>query len=116
MIRNIENPLLASVLLPDTFCNKNNASSAEATKAQRMAPADSKGFRHDFHRQPARYRTARMDKPREVRPSVWRTVSVYAARKHSSSTYKDKSSTLIGRSSTLKRRTPLGTHSYNYKD
>ena len=32
MIRNIANPLLASVLLPDTFCNKNNASSAEATK------------------------------------------------------------------------------------
>ena len=51
MIRNIANPLLASALLPDTFCNKNNAISAEAIKGrttkastQRMAPIDSKGF------------------------------------------------------------------------
>jgi len=44
MIRNIANPLLASILLPDMFCNKNNASSAEATKTHRTAPADSKGF------------------------------------------------------------------------
>ena len=29
-IQNIANPLLASVLLPDTFCNKNNAISPEA--------------------------------------------------------------------------------------
>ena len=86
MIRNIANPPLASVLLPDTFCNKNNTSSAKATKTQRTAPADSKGFRHDFHHQPARYRTARMDKTTEARPSTWRIASCCAARKHSSST------------------------------
>ena len=44
MIRNIANPLLAPALLPDTFCNKNNAISPEATKTQRMASTDSKGF------------------------------------------------------------------------
>ena len=36
------------------------------------------------------------------------------ARKHSSSTYKDESSTL--KSSALQRRTPLGTHGYNCKN
>jgi hypothetical protein len=30
MIKNNTNPLLASALLPDTYCNKNNAISAEA--------------------------------------------------------------------------------------
>ena len=85
-IQNIANPLLAPAPLPDTFCNKNNASSAEATKTQRTGPADSKGFRHGFHYQPARYRTARMDKPREAKSSIWRIASVCAARKHSSST------------------------------
>jgi len=44
MIRNTANPLLACVLLPDTFCNKNNAISPEATKTQRMASTDCKGF------------------------------------------------------------------------
>jgi len=34
MIRNIANPLLASALLPDTFCNKNNAISAEAIEGE----------------------------------------------------------------------------------
>ena len=32
MIRNIANLLLASALLPDRFCNKNNAISPEAIK------------------------------------------------------------------------------------
>ena len=34
MIRNIANPLLASALLPDMFCNKNNAISPEAIKGE----------------------------------------------------------------------------------
>jgi len=51
MIRNITNPLLASALLPNMFCNKNNAISAEVieggtteTSTQRMDPTDHKGF------------------------------------------------------------------------
>ena len=51
MIRNIANPLLAPALLPDMFCNKNNAISPKAiegettkTSTPRMAPTDSKGF------------------------------------------------------------------------
>ena len=48
-IRNIANPLLAYVLLPDSFCNKNNASSVEATKTQKIAPADRKSFGYGFH-------------------------------------------------------------------
>ena len=51
MIRNIANPLLASALLPDMFCNKNNAIIPEAierettkTATQRMAPTDRKRF------------------------------------------------------------------------
>ena len=51
MITNIANSLLASALLPDMFCNKNNAISLEAiegettkTSTQRMAPTDRKGF------------------------------------------------------------------------
>ena len=51
MIRNIANLLLASALLPDRFCNKNNAISPEAikgettkTSTQRMAPIDRKVF------------------------------------------------------------------------
>ena len=47
---------------------------------------------------------------------AWEKTSACAARKHSSSTYKDKSSTLIRRSSTLKRITPLGNHHCNRKD
>ena len=50
-IQNIANPLLASALLPDIFCNKNNAISLEAieggttkTSTWRMAPIDRKGF------------------------------------------------------------------------
>jgi hypothetical protein len=51
MIRNIANPLLAPALLPDMFCNKNNAISPEdiegettKTSTQRMAPTDRKRF------------------------------------------------------------------------
>ena len=51
MIRNIANPFLASTLLSDTFCNKNNVISAEAiegetTKSlpQSVTPPDSKDF------------------------------------------------------------------------
>ena len=51
MIRNIANPFLAPTLLPDMFCNKNNAISPESiegettkTSTQRMAPTDRKGF------------------------------------------------------------------------
>jgi len=43
-IQNIANPLLASALLPDMFCNKNNAISPKATKTQRITPTDHKGF------------------------------------------------------------------------
>ena len=115
MIRNIANPLLASVLLPDTFCIKNNAISPEATKTQRIASTDRKGFYYGFHHQPAKYKTARMDKPREARPAATKIASVFAARKYSSSTYQDQSTTLIRRSSTLQGGTPLGTHNYNCK-
>ena len=34
MIRNIANPLLAPALLPDKFCNKNNAISPEAIEGE----------------------------------------------------------------------------------
>ena len=34
MIRNIANPLLASALLPNMFCNKNNAIFAEAIEGE----------------------------------------------------------------------------------
>ena len=51
MIRNIAKPFLAPALLPDMFCNKNNAISAEAieggtteTSTRRMTPTDRKGF------------------------------------------------------------------------
>jgi len=51
MIRNIANPLLASALLPDRFCNKNNAISPEPTEGEttkistrRITPIDHKGF------------------------------------------------------------------------
>ena len=122
MIRNIVNPLLASALLPDTFCNKNNAIAPEAneeettkTSTQRMAPTDRKGFWYGFHHQPTRYKTARIDKPREARPAATKIAIVFAACKYSSSTYQDELTTLIRRSSTLQQRTPLGTHNYNWK-
>ena len=60
-------PLLSSALLPDMFCNKNNAISPEAiagettkTSTQRMAPTDRKGFWYGFHHQPTRCKMTRM--------------------------------------------------------
>ena len=38
MIRNIANPLLASALLPDMFCNKNNDISPEAIGGDNHSP------------------------------------------------------------------------------
>ena len=122
MIRNIVNPLLASALLPDMFCNKNNAISLEAIEGETtkistrtMAPTDRKGFWYGFHHQPTRYKTTRMDQPREAMPVATKIASVFAVQKYSSSTYKNKSTTPIRRSSTLQRRTSLGTHNYNCK-
>jgi len=43
MVQNIANSLLASALLPDMFCNKNNAISPEAIG----------GENHSFHRKKA---------------------------------------------------------------
>ena len=34
MVQNIANPLLASALLPDMFCNKNNAISPETIRGE----------------------------------------------------------------------------------
>ena len=117
---NITNPLV-SALLHDMFCNKNNAISAEAIEEettqsppQRMTPPDPKGFWHGFHHQPTRYIMTRMDPPREARLAATENASIFAARKYSSCIYQQTSTTSIRRSSTLQRRTPLGTHGYNW--
>ena len=80
MIRNIANPLLAPTLLPDKFCNKNNAISLEAfeeetTKAStvkaiqkpsRKKPlklqqtAKASDIASTFHHQPTRCKMTRM--------------------------------------------------------
>jgi len=78
-----------------------------------MTPLDCQGFWHGFHHKPPRYKTTRMEKPREARPAARKIASIFAARKYSSSTYQDTSTTSIRRSSTLQWITPLGTHSYN---
>ena len=51
MIKNIANPLLASALLPNMFCNKNNAIPPEAIEGEttkisipRITPTNHKGF------------------------------------------------------------------------
>ena len=113
MIRNIVNPLLAPALLPDKFCNKNNAISPEAIEGETTIVPTRKSFWHGFHQ--LHTKTTRMAAMWEAKVVAWEITSVCAARKHSSSTYKDESSTLIRRSSTLQWRTPLGTHSYNRK-
>ena len=103
MIRNIANPLLASALLPDMFCNKNNAISPEAIGGgERTTVSTRKRFWHGFHQ--LSIKTTRMAAVREAKVAAWEITSVCAARKHSSSTYKDKSSTPIRRSSTLKQK------------
>jgi len=60
-------PLLSSALLPDMFCNKNNAISPEAIEGETtkistrtMAPTDRKGFWYGFHHQPTRCKMTRM--------------------------------------------------------
>ena len=100
MIRNIANPLLASALLPDMFCNKNNAISPEAIGGRQPQFPLEKSFWHGFHQ--LSIKTTRMAAMWEAKVAAWEKTSVCAARKHSSSTYKDKSSTLIRRSSTIK--------------
>jgi len=44
MIRNIANPLLAPALLPDMFCNKNNAISPEAIDGVTTIVSTQKSF------------------------------------------------------------------------
>ena len=114
MVQNITNPLLASDLLPDMFCNKNNAISPEAIGGETTTVPTQKSFWRGFHQLPIK--TTRMAAMWEAKMAAWEITSVCAACKHSSSTYKDKSSTPIRRSSNLKQRTPIGTHRYNCKD
>ena len=77
-----------------------------------MTPPDCKRFWHGFHHQPTRYKTARMEQPREARPAARKIASIFAARKYSSSIYQHISTTSIRRSSTLQWRTPLKCHGY----
>ena len=51
-IRNIANPLLAPALLPDRFCNKNNAISPEAIEGETTIVPTRKSFGHSFHQLP----------------------------------------------------------------
>ena len=44
MVQNITNPLLATALLPDTFCNKNNAVSPEANEGETTTVPTRKSF------------------------------------------------------------------------
>ena len=107
MIRNIANLLLASALLPDMFCNKNNAISLEDIGGETTTvPAQKKLL---IRLPPALYQDNQEGCDVRSKGGGLRENKCLCA-------YKDKSSTLIRRSSTLKRRTPLETHCYNCKD
>jgi hypothetical protein len=106
-IQNIANPLLASALLPDMFCNKNNAISPEAIGGETTTVPPQKKLLIQLP--PALYQDNQEGCDVRSKGGGLRENKCLC-------TYKDKSSTLIRRSSTLKRRTPLETHCYNCKD